>query len=100
MERLEDRMSEWDALTSVREKGCTALLVQAKELQASSREFWKLKEAARRLIWAKICTRLIRVSLRTFSPNMKRSSMPACPPRALRLCSQLEVRGTTLDKGF
>ncbi len=58
MDKLEDRLSEWDALTRVRVKGCSALLAQAKELQASSREFWKLKDAAGRLIWAEISTRL------------------------------------------
>ena len=58
MEKLEDCMSEWDSLTRVRVKGCSALLAQAKELQSTTCEFWRLNEVAGRLIWAEITCRL------------------------------------------
>ena len=52
LQRFEDCMSEWDATTRVRVKNPGPILTQAKELQATTKEFWRLKEAVGKAVWS------------------------------------------------
>ena len=58
LQSLEDRVSEWDATTRVRVKNPGSILTQAEELQATSKEFWRLKEAVGKAVWSEIAARL------------------------------------------
>ncbi|CAE7314066.1 unnamed protein product [Symbiodinium sp. CCMP2592] len=44
LERVEDRLGEWEATLRVRVKGATKVLEEGKTLETTSREFWRLKE--------------------------------------------------------
>ena len=44
LEKVENRLSEWEATTRCRVKGATLLLQEGRTLGSGSKEFWRLKE--------------------------------------------------------
>ena len=54
LEKLEDRVSEWDATLRIRVKGCKDLLAEGLELEKGTREFWKLKDRTGPLLQAAV----------------------------------------------
>ena len=64
VERVEDVLSEWEAVCRVRCKGVPAIQAEARRLMESSKELWRLKEAAPGMIWP-----LIRLALEQATRN-------------------------------
>lgn len=54
MERVEDVLSEWEAVCRVRCKGVPAIQAEALRLMDTSKELWRLKEAVPEMIWTLI----------------------------------------------